>query len=162
MLKKKSFSSINSIDLIKIILIKYNNRFKKNKLINNSKSHLTTIIILLMYIVEWKYILEYEKPLSNINWTRNGFMTYSTYLNEYNFVFSNLTNLEVVLSDDVIKCIDFALDKYEKLEFKYTKLVHLCFSTYPCIVSKNNTKVNLLSLSKQYKSEYNYSKTINI
>ena len=162
MLKKKSFSSINSIDLIKIILIKYNNRFNKNKLVNNSHSHLTQIIRLLMYLVEWKYILEYEKSLSNITWTYNGCMTYSKYLNEYNLVFFNLTAPEIDLSDNIQKCIDFAFDKYEKLEFKYTELAHLCSSTYPCIVSKNKTKVNLLNLSKQYKSEYNYCKTINI
>ncbi len=154
---------ISSGDLLSLIIHKYNQLNFKN---NISENEFNNVLLPLMYIVEWKYALEFETKLTNIKWINKDTMSYDNFNSDLekskNKVKNNFVDPKK-FANSINKCVDFALSKYIKFDFKYYKICYLCSCTYPSFASDPNGYVpNLVNLAKKYKKIYNYKKGINL
>jgi len=100
-----------------------------------------------MYLIEWKYILLYNKRLFNCKWERSQ----SNIIAKKSDIIIKNSSSE---SDDIIENIVlFTLEKLERLG--YFEIDRLVMSTYPFIISNDFDTLDLLHLSKDYKSILN-------
>lgn len=152
---------LNETDYLKAIILEFKKRYTHNKNVNKDVVHLVMTIKLLMYLAEWKHIIEFDARLSNINWFYDGNMIYDNYINNFYINISDNIYPNIEISDEAKECIEFAFKKYEKFDFRYTELTHLCSCTYPFINSEFDTYPDLLLLGFEYKKEYDYKYTIN-
>lgn len=149
----------NLVDLIYFVIKNYPN---KNEL---SKARLTKII----YLLDWKYTLDYWKQITSIDWYFDSYWPYvidvvktteSTslfkmkhYLNYFNNIWTiieiNDDNYEPNISDDIKEIYDFIVNKTKKMNFN--DFINFVYSTYPVQVSKRYTNMNLLELAQEYK-----------
>lgn len=150
---------MNIVDLAKYIIEHYPHPKEL------SKSRLNKII----YLVDWKFVLEFEKQLTNINWKFNH---YGPYVDEIKdelqkdnrFVITSTTTMYgnpkdiIELADnknfvepnsDEKEIIDFIIDKTKRLY--WNEFIELVYSTYPIISQEKGTNLDLVKLAKEYK-----------
>jgi len=138
------------IELIKLIKSKY----KSEKVYK--KEYFSKII----YFIEWKYELLYEKPLlKNINYCigNSGIEFYNENgkIDIYELMLKTTKSYKIDKTIDstelnkIEKIIDFVLEKLYRL--KYNEFVNLYFSTYPFFVNEKYEEINLLENVKEYK-----------
>ncbi|MGQ4002898.1 Panacea domain-containing protein [Francisellaceae bacterium CB299] len=148
-------------DLVGNILEKYPN---KQQL---SKARLNKII----YLIDWKYMLEYGKQLTDIEWIYNHYgpyvsdieneidkdprlgitKTHNIYGNEKNIVMiseENPVTFEKPNNDEE-EIINFIIDKTKK--FYWNEFIQLVYSTYPIISQEKGSKLNMKELAEEYK-----------
>ena len=130
-----------------------------------SKARLNKII----YLIDWKSVLEYEKQLTEIDWKFNHYGPYvniieETILSDDRFNIKSRTNIygnekniiEIIQDKDFSEptekeqeIIDFVIEKTRK--FYWDKFINLVYSTYPIISQEKGSQLNLVELAKEYK-----------
>ena len=148
-------STLSSKELLHLIFLKYSKNYDYNLL---SKEDVYNRVILFMFLVEWKYLLEFNKRLTNINWEYKNDMIYDKYENDFDLLFNKKFN-SVKITNSVQACINFVFDKYEKYNFNYNKLFYLYSCTYPVMTSDlNGGFPNLNDLAIHYKERFQQKK----
>ena len=141
--------------LLQILIQEYKLKYPQ---LNCEGFYFEIIIRHLMYLFEWKYVLEYGEKLSNAKWQAKII----SYI-DFEADFKNINLIKRMFVDEKLsKIIEFVLKKHEKFEFKYTKICHLCQCTYPNIVLNKYDFIDFKVLSKKYILEYDFKRTINI
>lgn len=150
--------SMNKLDLIRYIIKTYPHPDEL------SKARLNKII----YLVDWKSAIENGKQITDIEWVFNHFGPYvseveETILRDERFkiistknIYNNPKNIIKLCQDTNFiepndtekKIIDFIIDKTKK--FYWDKFIELVYSTYPIISQERGTKLNLVTLAKEY------------
>ena len=114
---------ISSGDLLSLIIHKYNQLNFKN---NISENEFNNVLLPLMYIVEWKYALEFETKLTNIKWINKDTMSYDNFNSDLekskNKVKNNFVDPKK-FANSINKCVDFALSKYIKFDNTIRKFI---------------------------------------
>ncbi|MEM5557392.1 Panacea domain-containing protein [Aliarcobacter cryaerophilus] len=130
-----------------------------------SKARLNKII----YLIDWKFTLEHEKQLTQIDWKFNHYGPYvniieETILSDDRFNIKSTTNIygnekniiEIIQDKDFSEptekeqeIIDFVIEKTRK--FYWDKFINLVYSTYPIISQEKGSQLNLVELAKEYK-----------
>lgn len=130
-----------------------------------SKARLNKII----YLIDWKFALEHEKQLTEIDWKFNHYGPYvniieETILSDDRFNIKSTTNIygnekniiEIIQDKDFSEptakeqeIIDFVIEKTRK--FYWDKFINLVYSTYPIISQEKGSQLNLVELAKEYK-----------
>ncbi|MDA3078131.1 Panacea domain-containing protein [Campylobacter sp. JMF_06 NA1] len=150
---------MNIVDLTKYIIEHY--PYPKEL----SKARLNKII----YLVDWKFVLEYEKQLTSINWKFNHYGPYVDEIkdaiqSDNRFSITSTTTIygnpkdiiELVDNKNFVEpnfdeknIIDFIIDKTKKLY--WNEFIELVYSTYPIISQEKGTNLDLVKLAKEYK-----------
>lgn len=150
--------SMDKLDLIRYIIKTYPHSEEL------SKARLNKII----YLIDWKFAIEYGKQLTKIEWVFNHFGPYvsiieETILSDNRFKIINKKNIYnspknvITLVQDINfiepsiteqKVIDFIIDKTKK--FYWKRFIELVYSTYPIISQERGAKLDLVLLAEEY------------
>ena len=136
-----------------IVYSEYNKVYKEEE--NNTNYEI--MFLFFAFLVEWKYLLQFNKKCSNINWVNGG--NFGAISNEKN---------ELIKTKDLIKNLDkeYICDNYELLLTikwclktrekynKYNELAHLVACTYPFHVSNKGDRLDLVNNVIDYKINY--------
>ena len=145
--------------VINILIYLYRNYPKSNEL---SYSR----VILLLYLIEWKYSIKYFEKLTDLEWIIKGNKPICK--NLYN-IFDASSNFTIRITEDyqniiyflnsekiinfekekTKETIDFVIEHCKDLEFY--DLNNIVSSTYAIINTKENQIINFVKLAKLYK-----------
>lgn len=136
-----------------------------------SKARLTKMV----YLADWKSVLENAHQISNIEWTFNHYGPYvedviNTAKNDANFqVISEINTygdfkerIELKtprawksLNDKDISSLDHVIAQTRTLYWK--DFIKLVYSTFPVVVSERHSKLDLPALAQRYRKDVNVS-----
>lgn len=146
------------INILKYIYLNYPN---VNQL---SKPRLVKLI----YLLDWKHCLSYDKQATNIDWYFNHYGPYvedvintiqirsdlfetNSYTTQFglghkiNYIGDNNFELE----EEIKNTLDFVIDKTNKLN--WNQFINLVYDTYPIKSNPKYTELDLVENSKKYK-----------
>lgn len=155
---------MNVIDLVSYIIKNYPNSEEL------SKARLNKII----YLIDWKSAIEFEKQVTDIKWIFNH---YGPYVSEIEVLINSDLRLKIESTTNIYgnekniirliedknfqdptdkekEIIDFVIEKTKK--FYWNKFIELVYSTYPILSQERGSTLNLIMLAKEYKSIKNY------
>lgn len=147
------------VDLVRYILKNYPHAQEL------SKARLNKII----YLIDWKFALNYEQQLTNITWLFNHYGPYVNIIEEQiqedsrfklvstQNIYGNEKNIIELATDEGFiepndrekEVIEFIIEKTRK--FYWDKFINLVYSTYPIISQEKGSYLNLVELAKEYK-----------
>jgi len=118
------------------------------------------LILLMLYLYDWKFVLVKGYSSLNIDWKlinfKVTFIEFNSLLDESNYTDTICSENNKYDAIQIFKFISAKLDKYNI----YQNLLGLVNSTYP-IASKNNVRnssLNLITLAAEYKSDLSDAK----
>lgn len=149
---------MNKLDLIRYIIKTYPYPSEL------SKARLNKII----YLIDWKSAIEHGKQITDIEWIFNHFGPYVSdvediILSDERFeiistknIYNNPKNIIKLCRDTNFiepeniekEIIDFIIEKTRK--FYWDRFIQLVYSTYPIMSQERGTKLDLVSLAKEY------------
>jgi uncharacterized protein YwgA len=150
------------VNILKYIYLNYPNI---NQL---SKPRLVKII----YLLDWKHCLTFEKQATDIKWYFNHYGPYvedvinvisargdlfetkgypTQYGVSHKIIFIGDHNIE--LDESIKVTLDFVIDKTNKLN--WNEFINLVYDTYPVKVNPKYTDLDLVDISKKYKQIIN-------
>lgn len=146
---------INVENFIKTVHQEYSKHFDRNE-----TSNFEEIFVHVLYLVEWKFLLQYHEKPTDINW-----LNYGVPLINKNDKILNIVDIEYIGVTGNYTCYDFRLllitkwiiNKILKKNMKLTDIKHLVHCTYPFQVSDKYDKINLTDLSIEYIIKHNIS-----
>ncbi len=102
-----------------------------------------------LYLIDWKYAIEYNEYLTNISWTYfNGRFEFDNSLKIYLSDDYKCYENDVYLSNNVIIVIEFIIEKLNHM--KYHEFKHLVYCTYPVIHQSYVENIDLVKSAIEY------------
>ena len=147
--------------VINILVYLYRN-YPKSKELSYSR------IIMLLYLIEWKYSIKYFKKLTDLEWIIKDEMPickslYKIFNDSSNFTiqitegyqniiyFANNEKKITFLVEETEEVINFVIEHCKDLELY--DLNYIVSSTYAIINTKENQVIDFVKLAKQYKGK---------
>lgn len=128
-------------------------------------------MVKMLYLIDWKASIDLERQITNTDWVFNHYGPYvpeiiDLFKRDDRFEISSTTNsygeskelIELVKKPDAINIpaeeksiVDFVINICKPL--RWDEFIKLVYSTYPILVSSKFSRLNLVELAKEYKSE---------
>lgn len=126
-------------DLIPYVLKKYPDKYISEDI---------SILIKIIYLVEWKHCIEYGKQLTDMQWHYTNHGPLTNELDELIFNILDIPKTKIKPTKLEKKIIKFVIAKTKKMS--YTTFNNLIYSTYPMFVKERGDGLNLVELAKEY------------
>ena len=112
------------------------------------------------YLCDWKSCIEYGRQMTEATWTMSTHGPSSNIVREIlvdnvaGFSSPELSDEDIAVAEFVVESIERWYEEDEKeREFMVSKLRHIVYSTYPCISTDLNERMDLPALARQYAEE---------